>query len=849
MDTKTKKETAGRGEQPRTAADTNGKEVTKIISLKESKVKGKAVSGDNGNGALVPKLKPNLDAAIEFLLKFHPKFATVLTAILPDPKPNEKPTHTETFKRIELETKARAFVEKYNATHNIYFTVNPVKHPLNKKASKVDIYALSHLHIDIDPVKGKPIEEERAGLRKTAIEFDGPPASVVVDSGGGYQMFWILKEPIVIKDIAHAEELELYNKALEKDLGADNTHNVDRVMRVPGSVNWPNKKKRGAGRKEALASVVHADWDLTHELETDFKKQELESSTDSDSSAELTLGNLPDVDVSALKLEAKYKKLIVEGESDQYSGDRSGAVFAVACEMVRTNHDNESIAAVLLCRHFKISEHIYAQKNPETYAKRQIQRARDNAIAPELAKLNEEHFVACEGGKVRVFRESYDRVLKRNVLEKMSFQDFSNFYMDRTIDLGHDHTGKAITAKLGKWWLGVKGRRKYKEILFDPGENCPEDVYNLWRGFNCNAVKGSWDLLKEHMKNNLCSGNNEHYRYLLHWMAYAVQHPDEQGHIAIVMKGEQGTGKSVFARAFGKLFGQHFLHIANSKHLVGNFNAHLRDCAVLFADEAFWAGDKQGEGVLKMLVTEEEIMVEGKGRDAILCRSFIHMLIASNHEWVIPAGKGERRYFAIEVSDARKDDHLYFKAIKEELEAGGYEAMLYELLDMDISLFNIRDFPKTKFLQTQKELSMKSWQLFLQQCLHEASFGVEYDWDDDVPCKFVHDQYLEFCKQYGDKRPAHPNRFGEYNAKVFGPDKRGDKVFRRFQKTMEHWIEYPGRKQGSYEKKATWCYQFANISRCRGRWDSVLGKTDWSPLRAPIENETSEMDYGENFED
>ena len=37
--------------------------------------------------------------------------------------------------------------------------------------------------------------------------------------------------------------------------------------------------------------------------------------------------------------------------------------------------------------------------------------------------------------------------------------------------------------------------------------------------------------------------------------------------------------------------GQHALKISNAKHLVGNFNSHLRDCVFLFADEAFFAGD------------------------------------------------------------------------------------------------------------------------------------------------------------------------------------------------------------------------------------------------------------------
>jgi hypothetical protein len=55
---------------------------------------------------------------------------------------------------------------------------------------------------------------------------------------------------------------------------------------------------------------------------------------------------------------------------------------------------------------------------------------------------------------------------------------------------------------------------------------------------------------------------------------------------------------------YGGLFGRHALTISNQKHLVGNFNAHLMDKAVLFVDEAYWAGDKSGEGVLKNTITQ-----------------------------------------------------------------------------------------------------------------------------------------------------------------------------------------------------------------------------------------------------
>ena len=49
--------------------------------------------------------------------------------------------------------------------------------------------------------------------------------------------------------------------------------------------------------------------------------------------------------------------------------------------------------------------------------------------------------------------------------------------------------------------------------------------------------------------------------------------------------------------------------------MTGNFNAHLEERIVLFVDGAYWAGDKQGEAVLKHLTTEPTLPIERKFRD------------------------------------------------------------------------------------------------------------------------------------------------------------------------------------------------------------------------------------------
>ena len=83
---------------------------------------------------------------------------------------------------------------------------------------------------------------------------------------------------------------------------------------------------------------------------------------------------------------------------------------------------------------------------------------------------------------------------------------------------------------------------------------------------------------------------------------------------------------------FRRLFGTDGIQVTQSSHLVGNFNAHLRGKLLVFADEAFWAGDKRAEGHLKAMVTEETHIVEMKGVDSGDAQNFARLIKASNND-------------------------------------------------------------------------------------------------------------------------------------------------------------------------------------------------------------------------
>jgi hypothetical protein len=132
---------------------------------------------------------------------------------------------------------------------NVYWTVNLVAAGCNQKPGKKDIVAARYIHIDIDPPKGIAVFEKLGELAELCA-LSTPP-TLIVDSGGGLQAFWRLAGPAAPDDV---EEL---NRNVAARLGGDRCHNIDRLMRLPGTLNYPNAKKRASGRTVSLAKVIY----------------------------------------------------------------------------------------------------------------------------------------------------------------------------------------------------------------------------------------------------------------------------------------------------------------------------------------------------------------------------------------------------------------------------------------------------------------------------------------------------------------------------------------------------------------------------------------------------------------
>ena len=146
---------------------------------------------------------------------------------------------------------ATKFAIEANVTRNVYWTPNIASPDCGHKPNKEQIIGLRYAFLDRDPPKDNA-PFDKLGIA-SAVRRDAP--TVIIDSGNGIQAFWQFEPMLATPENKAA--LEGLNRTIIGRHGGDASRsNIDSLMRLPGTVNWPSARKLQRGCVPCLARIL-----------------------------------------------------------------------------------------------------------------------------------------------------------------------------------------------------------------------------------------------------------------------------------------------------------------------------------------------------------------------------------------------------------------------------------------------------------------------------------------------------------------------------------------------------------------------------------------------------------------
>lgn len=437
-----------------------------------------------------------------------------------------------------------------------------------------------------------------------------------------------------------------------------------------------------------------------------------------------------------------------------------------------------------------------------------------------IERLNKDHAFVLAGGDVVILREGVDAWGEPEV-RFIKVSAFKLLHGTHFID-----TGKREPQTWADAWLESPLRRQYLGVCFAP-DGAPDEYYNVWRGFAVEPREGDVSLWENHVYGVLADGSKTAGDYIMAWFADLIQHPGTKCETALVLRGDEGSGKTLPGKIVGSLFPAHYSLIDDPRYVTGNFNVHMESCLLLQADEGFWAGDKQAEGRLKGLVTSDVHYIERKQVDAYRVRNLIRLMVTSNNEWVIPAGYGSRRWAVFDVSSKHVNDGEYFDPLatwgrSEE----GRAALLHYLMNFDLGMVDLKRIPDTDALFEQRVSTMMVEDAWWMSRLRVGTILPGHDaWVDEVPTEALWDSYVRYADKVGVNRKRVETQLGIALQRRMLP--------KGWPKTLKRFVDHTD-ERGMTTSRRVPHYRFPPLDECRRHFQEMMSGhvIDWGEDQA-----------------
>lgn len=209
---------------------------------------------------------------------------------------------------------------------------------------------------------------------------------------------------------------------------------------------------------------------------------------------------------------------------------------------------------------------------------------------------------------------------------------------------------------------------------------------------------------------------------------------------AYLIQSEEGAGKGVLKSVIKHIMGGPYVHFPNAQELIesgSKFNAWMRAKLFIVVDEIKVDERRDMIEVLKPMISEAEIEIQGKGHDQEKEDNYSNWIFFSNYKDAIPIRKNGRRFAIIYSAIQSVDDLLlrgmnqtYFDNLYRWLDvAGGKEIIADWLLSNPIECGSIpMRAPATTSTKEALHQSRGALETLILECVDDNIAGFRGGW-------------------------------------------------------------------------------------------------------------------------
>jgi hypothetical protein len=482
-----------------------------------------------------------------------------------------------------------------------------------------------------------------------ALERLPLPPSIFIFSGNGIHVYWLFDAPIDAQKYQHLVDKwqvlikdNLIDESTGEDFDLDNTQDIARVLRLPGTIN-------SKGGKEV--KILKLDKKIRYNLETieaAVKNVEVKSTPVSDKHAVTIVLNIECKEpacIGQLRKSSKFRKTWDHERDDIRDQSLSAYDLSIATLAAIKGCSDQEICDLLV-----VHRRLYGDDD-------KIQRLDyfQNTIARVRASISENETKKDDLFNQYVYVLSEKRFYNRETLHDMDKEQFA------------DKTARVLGTRNGpNDFLERKDTILVDSVtyLVYGSEFVNEGSYhnlNLWDRYIVEPVKGDVQIFLDHM-DYIFGDEDTAKNHMLDVIAHIIQYPDKKILHAPLIIGGEGIGKSVLGYILQRILGPGNVSSVDNTELNGQYNDWMRNTALVIVEELMALGRRERMNKLKPLITQPDIRIQRKYVQTITLSNRTNFIFFSNYVDAAVLDKGDRRYF-VHISNAEPQSPEYYNQL------------------------------------------------------------------------------------------------------------------------------------------------------------------------------------------